>query len=286
MKKRYCSYTLFLIILSLASCKNSTQIEPVKIGDQLAGSQFNDLIWSDEFEEDGAVDTNKWFHQTQLPDRGSWYNEEIQHYTNRVENTYLKNGFLHIVAKKDTFTDQGYTKAYTSARLNSKFAFTYGRVEVRAKLPEGRGTWPAIWMLNKNINEKGAYWQTQGFGEINWPKCGEIDILEHWGKNQNFVQSAVHTSSSHGESLSTLGGRQAQDVSNQFHLYALEWTAEKMIFSVDNMVHYVYQPTEKKTANWPFISDQYLLFNVAIQADIDPEFVESAMVVDYVRVYQ
>ncbi|GAB5555521.1 MAG: hypothetical protein Sapg2KO_51120 [Saprospiraceae bacterium] len=286
MKKRSCSYILFLLILPLTSCKNSTQIESVKIGGQLTDSQFNKLIWFDEFENDGAIDTSKWFHQTQLPDQGSWYNGEIQHYTNRIENTYLKDGFLHIVAKKDTFSDQGYTKAFTSARLNSKFAFTYGRVEVRAKLPEGKGTWPAIWMLNKSINEKGAYWQTQGFGTINWPKCGEIDILEHWGKNQNFVQSAVHTSSSHGDNLSTLGGRQAQDVSNQFHLYALEWTNEKMIFSVDNVVHYVYHPAKKRVANWPFTSDQYLLFNVAIQADIDPDFVASAMVVDYVRVYQ
>ena len=127
---------------------------------------YNDLVWSDEFDNNGAIDTNNWFHQTQLPAGGSWFNGEVQHYTNRIENSYVDNGFLNIVAIKENFTDQGETKEYTSARLNSKFAFTYGRVDVRAKLPEGDGTWPAIWTLGKNINEAGAYWQTQGFGSV------------------------------------------------------------------------------------------------------------------------
>ena len=113
-----------------------------------------------------------------------------------------------IIAKKETFTDQNITKEYTSARLNAKFAFTYGRVEVRAKLPKGIGTWPAIWMLSKNINEDGGYWDTQGYGSENWPACGEIDIMEHWGKNQDYVQSALHTSASHGDDLTSVGGQE------------------------------------------------------------------------------
>lgn len=112
---------------------------------------FDNLVWSDEFNGTGTIDTNKWFHQTELPSGGSWYNSEVQHYTNREENSFVENGNLHIVAKKETFTDQGYTKQYTSARLNSKYAFTFGKVQVRAKLPSGSGTWPAIWMLGKNI---------------------------------------------------------------------------------------------------------------------------------------
>ena len=113
----------------------------------------NVLLWSDEFDTDGAIDDGKWFHQTQIPAGGSWYNSEVQHYTNRIDNSYVSNGVLSIVAKKEDFTDQGYNKQYTSARLNSKYAFQYGRVEVRAKLPIGVGTWPAIWMLGKNITE-------------------------------------------------------------------------------------------------------------------------------------
>ena len=103
------------------------------------------LIWNDEFEGNGSIDTSKWHHQTQLPNGNSWFNGEIQHYTDRLDNSYVSNGTLKIVAKKETYTDQGHTKDYTSARLNSKYAFTYGKIEARAKLPEGVGTWPAIW---------------------------------------------------------------------------------------------------------------------------------------------
>ncbi len=248
-------------------------------------TKFDKLIWSDEFNDNGAINSKKWFHQTQLPAGGDWYGGLINHYTNRIENSYVKDGFLNIVAKKEIFNDQGEIKEYTSARLNSKFAFTYGRVEVRAKLPTGIGTWPAIWMLNKNIDEPGAYWQKQGFGTTYWPVCGEVDILEHWGKKQNYVQSAMHTPSSYGGTIN-LGGQVLENVSNQFHTYGVEWYEDKMVFSVDGVQHYTYEPSIKDSSTWPFISDQYLLLNIAIEPDIDPSFEESAMVVDYIRVYQ
>ena len=127
------------------------------------------LIWSDEFNTNGNVNQEKWFHQTQLPNGYSWYNNELQHYTDEIENTYVSDGTLKIVAIKENYTDQGYTKPYTSARLNSKFAFTYGKVEVKAKLPTGQGTWPAIWTLGKNITEPGSYWTNEGFGTTGWP---------------------------------------------------------------------------------------------------------------------
>jgi len=251
-----------------------------------SNTKFNKLIWSDEFNDDGPINSEKWFHQTQLPAGGDWYGGLINHYTNRTENSYVKVGFLNIVAKKETFNDQGEIKEYTSARLNSKFAFTYGRVEARVKLPTGIGTWPAIWMLNKNIDEPGAYWQKQGFGTTYWPVCGEVDILEHWGKKQNHIQSAVHTASSAGDDVVNIGGQVLENVSNQFHIYSIEWSEEKMVFSVDEVVHYVYEPSIRDSETWPFTTDQYLLLNIAIESDIDPSFEESAMVVDYIRVYQ
>ncbi|WP_222984025.1 glycoside hydrolase family 16 protein [Flagellimonas meishanensis] len=249
-------------------------------------SEFNTLIWSDEFNGTGEIDSEKWFHQTQLPPGGSWWGGLIQHYTNREENTYLKDGYLYLNAKKEKFEDQGETKYYTSARLNSKFAFTYGKVAVRAKMPEGVGTWPAIWMLNKNIDEDGAYWDNKGFGKVKWPKCGEIDILEHWGKNQNYVSSAVHNGSSYGYNVQNLGGQKVTDVAKEFHIYTLEWTEDKMTFSVDGVEHFRYNPTTKNLSTWPYDSDYYFIFNVAIEPDIHSEFIESAMVVDYIRVYQ
>ncbi len=242
-------------------------------------------VWADEFENNGAVDGNKWFHQTIMPNGYSWFNGELQHYTDEIENSYVSDGTLKIMAKAQNYTDQGHTKQFTSARLNSKFAFTYGKVEVRAKLPTGVGTWPAIWMLGKNIDELGAYWQ-QNYGTTSWPACGEIDIMEHWGKNQNYVSSAMHTPSSHGGTINH-GGQTISTVSSEFHVYKLEWTEEKMVFSVDNNVHYTYNPSVKDSSTWPFDADQFLLLNVAIENGTNPAtFVNAAMEIDYVRVYQ
>lgn len=245
---------------------------------------YNNLIWSDEFENEGNIDQN-WFFQTQLPANGSWYNNEIQHYTNRSANAYKSDGSLKIIAKKETYTDQGQTKYYTSARLNSKFSFQYGRIEIRAKLPQGHGTWPAIWMLGKNINENGAYFDNLGFGNTPWPYCGEIDIMEHWGDNPNYIQSATHTPSSHGNTINH-GGQYISNVFDEFHLYALTWTPEKLIFSVDNQIHYTYNPSEKDSDNWPFDSEQYIVLNIAILPHIDPNFEEGIMEIDFIRIYQ
>ncbi len=250
---------------------------------------YDELIWSDEFETDGALDSDKWFHQTVLPSEQngepSWFNGEIQHYTNRIDNSFVEDGKLHLVAKKETFTDQGVTKEYTSARLNSKFAFTYGRVEVRAKLPTGVGTWPAIWTLGKNIEEVGTYWDNEGFGTKPWPACGEIDIMEHWGTNQSYISSAMHTPSSFGGTVNH-GGRVIPTVSTEFHTYTLEWYEDRMVFSVDDIVHYTYKPDVRNADTWPFDDDQFILLNTAIEPNIDPEFEEGTMEIEYVRVYQ
>ena len=230
------------------------------------------------------VNTSKWFHQTQLPNGHAWFNNEQQHYTDRTTNAHVSAGTLKIVAKKEAFTDQGKTKQYTSARLNSKFAFKYGRVEVRAKLPSGAGTWPAIWTLGKNIKESGAYWQTQGHGTISWPGCGEIDIMEHWGSRANFVQSAMHTISSSGDTVNK-GGQAIATATTDFHIYAMNWSAESIVFSVDDKVHYRYQPRKKNSRTWPFDQEQYLILNLAIESDIYSSFNSAQMEIDYVRVY-
>lgn len=252
---------------------------------------YDVLVWADEFNgPNGPIDSNKWFHQTQIPAGGSWFNGEEQHYTNRIDNSKIEDGHLVISAKKETFSDQGFTKQYTSARLNSKFAFTYGRVDVKAKLPFGNGTWPAIWTLGKNINEDGAYWDNEGFGTTNWPQCGEIDIMEHGLGAINHVSSALHTSCN-GCFGATMNFQSyvLNDVANTFHIYSVNWSPEKIVFLIDDIPFYTYNPTIKDITTWPFIEDQYLLLNVAmggIAGTIDPNFTESEMVIDYVRVYQ
>ena len=231
-----------------------------------------------------AINSTNWFHQTRLPNGWGWFNGEQQHYTDRIENSYVSNGSLKIVAMKGNYTDQGHTKQYTSARLNSKYAFKYGRVEVRAKMPTGAGTWPAIWTLGKNITENGGYWQTQGYGTTGWPACGEIDIVEHWGNNQNYVQSAMHTPSSHGGTVN-YGGQYINTASEQFHTYEMDWNSDRIIFSVNGFEHYRYAPTVKNSETWPYDAEQYLLLNIAIQDNISSSFDQSAMEIDYVRVY-
>ncbi len=273
---------LLLLVLTIFSCSNDGDEpqEPTEEGEY-------ELVWSDEFDGSGAINADKWFHQTQLPNGNSWYNGELQHYTNRTDNSYLADGFLHIVAKRENFNDQGQTKLYTSARLNSKYAFTYGKVEIRAKLPTGRGTWPAMWTLGQNITEPGGFW-TQTNGTTPWPACGEIDIMEHWGFNQDVIQAALHTPSSHGDTQNK-GEIRGNDVSNTFHLYAMEWTADKIDFYFNDTLYYTYNPAVKNSETWPFTAPQYMLLNIAmggIGGEIDQNFTESEMVIDYVRVYQ
>ncbi|WOI22096.1 family 16 glycosylhydrolase [Nonlabens ulvanivorans] len=253
---------------------------------------YTDLVWFDEFDNAGAnnpIDATKWFHQTLLPNGNSWFNGEQQHYTNRIDNSFVENGFLNIVAKRENFTDQGQTKQYTSARLNSKFAFTYGRVDVRAKLPFGDGTWPAIWTLGKNINENGGYWDST-HGTTNWPLCGEIDIMEHGLGAVNHVSSALHTNCG-GCSGNTMNFQSTTlpDVANDFHIYSMNWSPQQITFLIDDVPFYTYNPVVKDVNTYPFYEDQYLLLNIAmggVAGTIDPSFSQSSMVIDYVRVYQ
>jgi beta-glucanase (GH16 family) len=251
---------------------------------------YNNLVWSDEFDTNGIVNSVNWFHQTQLPSGGGWFNGEVQHYTNLPTNSFVQDGYLHIVAKNETFTDQGVTKQYTSARLNSKFAFKYGRVDVRAKIPLEAGTWPAIWMLGKNVNEPGGYFST-AFGTTDWPACGETDIMEHGifpSQSVNYIQSTIHTPSSFGNSINN-GGIVASDLANSFHIYSVNWSPFQISFLVDGVVFYTYNPAIKDATTWPFDKEQFLLLNIAmggIAGTIPSNFSQATMDIDYVRVYQ
>ena len=161
--------------------------------------------------------------------------------------------------------------------MNSKFAFTYGRVDVRAQLPSGDGTWPAIWTLGSNITE------------VSWPACGEIDIMEHVGNNQNEILHAIHTPSSFGNTVNKDSSIVAT-ASTDFHVYSINWSQDQISFLVDDEIIYTYNPANKTDENWPFYQDQFIILNIAIGGtlggDVDSDFTESTMEIDYVRVYQ
>ena len=253
---------------------------------------YNNLVWSDEFDSNGleAVNATKWHHQTQLPAGGSWFNGEVQHYTNAPTNSFVDGGSLNIVAIKQAFFDQGVTKQYTSARLNSKFAFTYGRVDIRAKVPNASGTWPALWLLGKNVNEDGGFFDSN-FGTTSWPACGEIDIMEHGifpGQPLNYIGAAIHTPSSSGNTVNHWGTI-ASNLGTDYHVYSMNWSPFQITFLLDGVAFYTYNPAVKTPSNWPFNAEQYLLLNIAmggVAGTILPDFTQAAMVIDYVRVYQ
>lgn len=230
------------------------------------------LTWADEFDADGAPDGSNWAFDTGA---GGWGNNESQFYTARAENVRVENGLLKITAKKENYEGA----PYTSARIKTqgKFSFKYGKVEVRAKLPEGGGTWPAIWMLGSNFSTAG------------WPACGEIDIMEHVGNNPGKIISAIHTPSSFGNTQNK-SVKTVENVSTEFHVYGLEWTQDKLVFSIDGNVHYTYNPANKNSSTWPFDSNQFIVLNVAVGGTlggtIDPDFNSGTMEIDYVRVFQ
>lgn len=239
----------------------------------VARPPFDNLIFSDEFDIDGSPDDTKWGYNIGTGSNG-WGNGEKQYYTDRPENVIVEGGLLKITAKKETYEGSEYTS--TRMLTQGKFDFTYGKVEVRAKLPYGEGTWPAIWMLGANIRT------------AIWPACGEIDIMEHWGHNQNVVQSALHTPSSYGDTTNH-GAQTIDDVSTAFHVYSVEWDDYEIVFAVDGNVHYKYNPASKNDENWPFDANQFIILNVAMGGswfEIDPNFESSSMEIDYVRVYQ
>jgi beta-glucanase (GH16 family) len=234
------------------------------------------MLWADEFNSPGAPNSANWTHEIGNGDWG-WGNNEKQYYTNRSVNSRVENGVLKITAKAESY--EGFN--YTSARLitKDKFEFKYGRVDIKAKLPEGQGTWPALWLLGANIDDVG------------WPACGEIDIMEHWGHIPTEVSSAIHTPSCYSGNCSNMrvGETTVSDYATEFHIYSMEWDENEIRFLLDDTHLYTYKPATKTAQNWPFDKPMFFIVNVAMGGDwftIDPNFNSSTMEIDYIRVYQ
>lgn len=251
-------------------------------------NEFDDnyfLVWGDEFEYDGKLDESKWHHQIIPPNNGSWWNNEAQHYTNSTKNSIVSDGTLKIIAIKENYTVDNSTKNYTSARLNSKFGFKYGRVDVKAKLPSTQGTWPAIWTLGTNINEIGNFFGDSE-GSVGWPRCGEIDIMEQNGWNKNELYGYFHFANPQGEYGNHGNITSISNASGEYHIYSMEWTDEiiKILIDDKEFVSLI------NNGNVPYDNRHYLLLNIAIGGnlggDIDPSFSQDRMEIDYVRVFQ
>lgn len=234
--------------------------------------------WSDEFDYTGKPDPNKWGYDIGTGTDG-WGNQELQYYTQDIKNAHVENGVLKISALKEDV--QG--KSYSSSRLISKGKgdFRYGRFEFRAKLPEGRGTWPALWMLPTD-------WAYGG-----WPKSGEIDVMEHVGYDKNNVHVTVHTEAHNGMRGTQKGKAKIIDgATTDFHLYRVDWTPYAIKGYIDNEKVFEYINEGTGFESWPFDKRFHLLMNVAVggswggQKGVDDTVFPAVMEVDYVRVYR
>lgn len=234
------------------------------------GAPKRKLVWSEEFNKPGRPDPKKWDYE-----EGFVRNHEMQYYTrDRAENARVEDGHLIIEARKETYKNA----SVTSASLTSRQSWTYGRIEVRAKIPTGRGTWPAIWMLGTNIKQVG------------WPACGEIDIMENVGYDPNGIYCTVHTVKPDGQWASQGKRITADKPYDGFHVYAVDWDSSRMVFTYDNKQVLVYANDGKNP--WPFDKPQYLILNLAIggewggQKGVDDSIFPCKYLIDYVRVYQ
>jgi len=237
------------------------------------------LVWSDEFDRDGAPDTTKWAYDV---GGHGWGNKELQFYTaDRRENARVENGHLVIEARREPW--QG--NAYTSARLvtKSRADWLYGRFEIRAKLPAGRGTWPAIWMLPTVWN----------LGDGQWPDNGEIDIMEHVGHDAGTVHASLHSRLHQWrKNTQRTGTHKVPDSTSAFHTYALEWAAGEVRVLIDDVPILTSRDDGRGWESWPFTRPFYLILNVAVGGDwgavkgIDADAFPQRMEVDFVRVYQ
>jgi beta-glucanase (GH16 family) len=285
MKKTVIALCVLLFTSLLIACDKKEDEPPIVVErSKIEGYTYDKdnitdyaLVWSDEFDYEGLPDDDKWGYDV---GGHGWGNNELQNYTSD-QNAFVKDGILTIEAIKD---EEG---SWTSARMvtRNKGDWKWGKIEVRAKLPTGRGTWPAIWMLPTD-------WQ---YGS--WPNSGEIDIMEHVGYDQNRIHASIHTQAyNHKIGTQKGGSKVIPTASEAFHTYTVEWFPDLIIFSIDNEVYYTYNPFNlvdiPKNRHWPFDRRFHLLLNIAIGGDwgaaqgMDPELSYAKMEIDFVRVYQ
>lgn len=236
------------------------------------------LVFEDDFNENGAPNKDKWRYD--LGGSG-WGNEEKQCYTDELSNAKVQDGKLIITAKKEKYN----FNEYTSARLLTKQSWLYGRFEIKAKLPKGTGTWPAIWMMP----EDSAYGS--------WPQSGELDIMEHVGFDYGTIHATAHSLKYYWKANTQKTAQvKVDNVDTEFHVYAMEWRPDRIDFFVDDNKYFSveYDPKtdkEEKWKSWPYDKPFHLILNIAVggswggQKGIDDSIFPQSMVVDYVRVY-
>ncbi|RUS43537.1 family 16 glycosylhydrolase [Cohnella sp. AR92] len=267
-----CVWLLFGTVLAGCSAGENHQI-PERPGMK--------LVWHDEFDKDGLPDSSKWSYDV---GGDGWGNDELEYYAEaRQENAVVRDGYLTLTARKETY--EGHD--YTSTRLVSrgKGDWKYGHIEVRAKIPTGTGIWPAIWMMPTESVYGG------------WPSSGEMDLMEHVGFEPGVVHATVHTEKyywkkNNQKSAQTL----IPDADRTFHVYALDWTPDKVQISVDGTTYFSYAPGPEDQGDewraWPFDQAFHLIMNIAVggswggQQGVDDSIFPQSMVVDYVRIYQ
>ena len=227
--------------------------------------------WRDEFDRDGLPDRARWDYEV-----GLVRNKERQYYTReRTKNARVSGGMLIIEAHRERFENAD----YTSASLTSRTSWTYARIEVRARVPKGRGSWPAIWTLGTNMREVG------------WPSCGEIDIMEHVGFDPGRIHANVHTKAyNHVQRTNKGNNVMVPTADGEFHVYSAEWTPQQIAVAVDGQPYFTFAKEDGGAAVWPFDKPQYLILNLAIggnwggQRGIDDDAFPMRYEIDYVRV--
>ncbi|HKI44578.1 MAG TPA: family 16 glycosylhydrolase [Balneolales bacterium] len=233
------------------------------------------LVWSDEFNEK-QLNQNEWNYET---GGNGWGNNELEYYTSRPQNVFLSSGNLIIEARKENYSGN----YYTSARITTqgKEEFTYGRIDIRAKLPVAAGMWPALWMLGSNISTVG------------WPECGETDIMELIGKNAKQVIGSLHWKKSDGTegTFNNSYSLTSEDFSQHFHVFSLLWSKDSLQISVDSVTYVKASRQDISNGIYPFDKPSFFIFNVAVGGnwpgppDESTQFPQR-MFVDYVRVFQ
>jgi len=259
---------IFLLSFSFPDDVSSQSSSPVS-----HTGKYSKMVWQDEFDHPGLPDPAKWKYDT-----GFIANHELQYYTHdRLENARVNNGMLDITARNDSFISNGHIYPITSARLITQGLknWTYGRIEVRAKIPSSLGTWPAIWTLGNNITTVG------------WPSCGEIDIMEHVG----FMPDTLHFNE---HAKATDSGTRMYYLSPEkaFHVYAIEWYADRIDWFFDGNKVFTYTNAHLGEASWPYDKPQFIILNLAFGGDwggakgVSLSSLPQHFYIDYVRVYQ